>query len=72
VCRFTLLKALSIYNDEVNDRLRAFLIEHGLERADRALEARTGGPSMPRGLWAGARLVGLDASAPGYGRLLSM
>lgn len=113
------------YNDEVNDRLRAFLIEHGLEplvvtgmgieavedidsvtqddllefgarvhasapEADSLLvscggfrtleliaplEARTGVPvvsSMPHGLWAGARLVGLDGSAPGYGRLLSM
>lgn len=38
------------------------------------LEARTGVPvisSMPHGLWAGARLAGLDGSAPGYGRLLS-
>lgn len=38
------------------------------------LEARTGVPvisSMPHGLWAGARLVGLDGSAPGYGTLLS-
>ena len=38
------------------------------------LEARTGVhviSSMPHGLWAGARLVGLDGSAPGYGRLLS-
>lgn len=38
------------------------------------LEARTGVPvisSMPHGLWAGARLVGMDASAPGYGKLLS-
>lgn len=38
------------------------------------LEARTGVPvisSMPHGLWAGARLVGLDGSAPGYGKLLS-
>src|SRR5690606_33859024 len=113
------------YNDEVNDRLRAFLIEHGLEplvvtglgietiadvdsvtqddllefgvrvresapEADSLLvscggfrtleliaplEERTGVPvisSMPHGLWAGARLVGLDGSAPGYGRLLSM
>jgi arylmalonate decarboxylase len=112
------------YNDEVNDRLRAFLIEHGLEplvitglgieavedvdlvtqddllefgarvhasapEADSMLvscggfrtleliaplEARTGVPvisSMPHGLWAGAKLVGLDGSAPGYGRLLS-
>ena len=113
------------YNDEVNDRLRAFLIEHDLEplvvtgmgieavedvdsvtqedllefgarvhasapEADSLLvscggfrtleliaplEARTGVPvisSMPHGIWAGARLVGLDGSAPGYGRLLSM
>jgi len=112
------------YNDEVNERLRAFLIEHGLEplvitgmgieavedvdlvtqddllefgarvyasapEADSMLvscggfrtleliprlEARTGVPvisSMPHGLWAGARLVGLDGSAPGYGTLLS-
>jgi arylmalonate decarboxylase len=38
-------------------------------------EARTGVPvvsSMPHGLWAGARLAGLDGAAPGYGRLLSM
>ncbi len=113
------------YNDEVNARLRAFLIEHELEPlvitglgieaiadVDRVtqddllefgarvrasapesdsllvscggfrtleliapLEARTGVPvisSMPHGLWAGARLVGLSGSAPGYGRLLSM
>jgi arylmalonate decarboxylase len=112
------------YNDEVNARLRAFLLEHGLEpvlirgmgieamtdvdkvtqqtlidfaagvqaaarSADSLLvscggfrtleiiaplEARTGVPvvsSMPHGLWAGARLVGLDGAAPGYGRLLS-
>jgi len=112
------------YNDEVNDRLRAFLKEHGLTAAvvtglgieamadvDRVtqqdliafgekvrtsapdadsllvscggfrtleiiapLEARTGVPvisSMPHGLWAGARLVGLSGAAPGYGRLLS-
>ena len=112
------------YNEEINDRLRAFLIEHGLtpvvvtglgieaivdvDRVTQAdltefgvrvresapdadsllvscggfrtleiiapLEARTGVPvisSMPHGLWAGARLVGLDGSAPGYGRLLS-
>ena len=112
------------YNDEVNDRLRAFLIEHGLEpvvvtglgieaitgvdsvtqeyliefgtrvRASAPdadsllvscggfrtleiiapLEARTGVPvvsSMPHGLWAGARLVGLSGAAPGYGTLLS-
>jgi arylmalonate decarboxylase len=39
------------------------------------LEARTGVPvisSMPHGLWAGAKLVGLSGAAPGYGRLLSM
>jgi len=112
------------YNETVNDRLRAFLREHGLEAlvitgmgieamtdvdkvtqkdllefaakvrasapaADSLLvscggfrtleliaplEARTGVPvisSMPHGLWAGARLVGLNGSAPGYGRLLS-
>ena len=112
------------YNDEVNARLRAFLLEHELEpvlieglgieamtdidkvtqqdlidfgtrvhgkalRADALLvscggfrtleliaplEARTGVAvisSMPHGLWAGARLVGLDGAAPGYGRLLS-
>ncbi len=38
------------------------------------LEGRTGVPvisSMPHGLWAGAKLVGLDASSPGYGTLLS-
>lgn len=113
------------YNDEVNVRLRSFLIEHGLEPqvitglgieavtdvdsvtqddllefgarvaasapdADSLLvscggfrtleliaplEARTGVPvisSMPHGLWAGARLVGLSGAAPGYGTLLSM
>ena len=112
------------YNDEVNERLHAFLIEHGLEPlvvkglgieamtdvdkvtqndliefgarvratapdADSLLvscggfrtleiiaplEAKTGVPvisSMPHGLWAGARLVGMNGSAPGYGKLLS-
>lgn len=112
------------YNDVVNDRLRAFLIEHGLEplvvtgmgieaiadvdkvtqdgllefgarvRASvpdadsmllscggfrtleliAPLEARTGVPvisSMPHGLWAGARLVGMSGAVPGYGELLS-
>jgi arylmalonate decarboxylase len=112
------------YNDEVNARLRAFLIEHGLEpvvvtglgieamtdvdkvtqddllafgvrvyqsasEADSLLvscggfrtleliaplESRTGVPvisSMPHGLWAGARLVGLSGAAAGYGKLLS-
>jgi arylmalonate decarboxylase len=112
------------YNDVVNERLRAFLVEHGLTpivvtgmgieaivdvdkvtqndllefgarvRASAPdadslllscggfrtleliapLEARTGVPvisSMPHGLWAGARLVGMSGAAPGYGRLLS-
>jgi arylmalonate decarboxylase len=112
------------YADEVNGRLRAFLIEHGLEPlvvtgmgieaiadvdkvtqndliefairvresapdADSVLlscggfrtleiiapiEARTGVPvisSMPHGLWAGARLVGMSGASPGYGTLLS-
>jgi arylmalonate decarboxylase len=112
------------YADEVNGRLRAFLIEHGLEPlvvtgmgieaiadvdkvtqddlvefatrvresapdADSVLlscggfrtleiiapiEERTGVPvisSMPHGLWAGARLVGMSGAAPGYGTLLS-
>jgi arylmalonate decarboxylase len=112
------------YNDEVNERLRVFLAEHGLEAlvvtgmgielmtdvdkvtqddliefsarvhatapdADSMLvscggfrtleiiaplEKRTGVPvisSMPHGLWAGARLVGMAGSAPGYGKLLS-
>jgi arylmalonate decarboxylase len=38
------------------------------------LESRIGIPvvsSMPHGLWAGARLVGLPGTAPGYGMLLS-
>jgi arylmalonate decarboxylase len=112
------------YNEEVNARLRAFLLEHGIEPLvitglgieamtdiDRVtqddlvafgvrvrhsapsadalfvscggfrtleiiapLEKRTGVPvvsSMPHGLWAGARLVGLSGKVPGYGRLLS-
>jgi arylmalonate decarboxylase len=112
------------YADEINGRLRAFLLEHGLNplvvtgmgieaiadvdsvtqddliefavrvresapEADSLLvscggfrtleliapvEARTGVPvisSMPHGLWAGARLVGLSGAAPGYGTLLS-
>lgn len=116
--------ALTAYNDEVNARLRAFLLEHGLDpvavtglgieamtdvervtqydliewsvkvrksapEADSLLvscggfrtleiiaplEARIGIPvisSMPHGLWAGAKLVGLPGAAPGYGRLLS-
>jgi len=113
------------YNEVVNARLHAFLLEHGLtpvvitglgieamtdiskvtqqdllefgvrvrESAKDAdsllvscggfrtleliapLEKRTGVPvisSMPHGLWAGARLVGLSGAAPGYGTLLSM
>jgi len=116
--------AVTAYNDAVNDRLRAFLVEHGFEpvavtglgieaiadvegvtqsdlidwgvrvresapTADALLvscggfrtleiiaplEARLGVPvisSMPHGLWAGAKLVGLSGAAPGYGRLLS-
>jgi arylmalonate decarboxylase len=38
------------------------------------IEARIGVPvisSMPHGLWAGARLVGMSGAAPGYGTLLS-
>jgi arylmalonate decarboxylase len=38
------------------------------------LESRIGVPvisSMPHGLWAGARLVGLPGTSPGYGTLLS-
>ncbi len=38
------------------------------------LEARIGVPvisSMPHGLWAGARLVGMSGAAPGFGTLLS-
>ena len=38
------------------------------------LEDRTGVPvisSMPHGLWAGARLVGMTGASPGYGTLLS-
>jgi arylmalonate decarboxylase len=112
------------YNDVVNERLRAFLIEHGLTpvvvtgmgieaiadvdkvtqndllefgaRVGKSakgaealllscggfrtleliapIEARIGVPvisSMPHGLWAGARLVGMSGAAPGYGTLLS-
>lgn len=112
------------YNDQVNERLRAFLLEHDIEPLvitgmgieamtdiDRVtqddllefavrvgesaptadsllvscggfrtleliapLEARTGVPvisSMPHGLWAGARLVGLSGVAAGFGSLLS-
>ena len=112
------------YADVVNDRLRAFLAEHGLEAvvvtgmgieaiaavekvtqddlrefavrvgqsakgADSMLlscggfrtleliapiEQSVGFPvisSMPHGLWAGAKLVGMNPAAPGYGKLLS-
>jgi arylmalonate decarboxylase len=118
------IAALTAYNEDVNARLRAFLIEHGMEpvvitglgieamtdvakvtqddlvtggvrvwkstpAADALLvscggfrtleiiaplEAQIGAPvisSMPHGLWAGARLVGLSGSAPGFGKLLS-
>jgi arylmalonate decarboxylase len=120
----TKVAVATAYADEVNGRLHAFLIEHGLTplvvtglgieaiadvdsvtqddliefgarvrasapEADSLLvscggfrtleliaplEARTGVPvisSMPHGLWAGARLVGLSGAAPGYGALLS-
>jgi arylmalonate decarboxylase len=120
----TRVAVATAYNEEVNARLRAFLLEHGIEpvlvegmgieamtdidkvtqqdlidfaarvqsKAARTnallvscggfrtleliapLEARTGVPvisSMPHGLWAGAKLVGLNGGAPGYGKLLS-
>jgi arylmalonate decarboxylase len=120
----TKVAVATAYADEVNGRLRAFLLEHGLtpmvvtglgieaiadvdsvtqndliefsvrvrESAPEAdsvlvscggfrtleliapIEARTGVPvisSMPHGLWAGARLVGMSGAAPGYGTLLS-
>jgi arylmalonate decarboxylase len=120
----TRVAVATAYNNDVNARLRDFLIEHGmtpvvvtglgleamtdvdkvtqqdlLEFAARVgksapdadsllvscggfrtleliapLEVRTGVPvisSMPHGLWAGARLVGLSGAAPGYGSLLS-
>jgi arylmalonate decarboxylase len=113
------------YNEVVNGRLRAFLLEHGIQplvitglgieamtdidrvtqndlvefgvkvhqsapKADALfvscggfrtleiiapLEKRTGVPvvsSMPHGLWAGARLVGLNGPLQGYGKLLSL
>ncbi|MEY4760570.1 MAG: hypothetical protein RLZZ200_426 [Pseudomonadota bacterium] len=119
----TRVAVATAYNDTVNERLHAFLVEHELEPVlihgmgieamtdiDKVtqqdlvdfcarvhgkaigtdallvscggfrtleiiapLEDRTGVPvvsSMPHGLWAGARLVGLDGRAPGYGRLL--
>jgi len=118
------LAVATAYNDVVNERMRAFLLEHGFDPlvitgmgleampdVDRVtqqdlqdfsarvhatatgadallvscggfrtleiiapLEARTGVPviaSMPHGLWAGARLLGLSGAAPGYGTLLS-
>jgi arylmalonate decarboxylase len=118
------IAVLTAYNDVVNARLHAFLLEHELEPVvitgfgieamgdvDRVtqndliewgvkvcesapnadallvscggfrtleiiapLEARIGLPvisSMPHGLWAGAKLVGLSGAAPGYGKLLS-
>jgi arylmalonate decarboxylase len=116
--------APTAYNEEVNARLRSFLIEHkfevvavkgmgieavedinrvtqpqlldfctkvvkGAPRADTILvscgglrtleilaplEANTGLPavtSMPHTLYAGAKLLGLDARVPGFGRLLA-
>ena len=118
------LAVATAYDDEVNARMRAFLLEHGFDpvvitgmglvampdvdqvtRQDLTdfaahvhasapgadallvscggfrtleiiapLETRTGVPviaSMPHGLWAGARLLGLSGAAPGYGQLLS-
>lgn len=119
----TRVVAPTAYNDEVNDRLRAFLVEHGFEvlkvqglgieavedinrvtqpqllefcagvagsaaGADAILvscgglrtleilaplEARSHLPavtSMPHALYYGAKLLGMDARVPGYGRLL--
>jgi arylmalonate decarboxylase len=116
--------AATAYGDEVNSRLRAFLVEHGFEvlavkglgieaiadldrvtqpqlvdfgaqvfdsvsKADailmscgglrtleilEPLERRCAAPavsSTPHALFAGAKLLGLDARTPGYGRLLS-
>lgn len=121
----TRIAAPTAYNDEVNDRLRAFLLEHGFDvltvqglgveavedinlvqqpellefcvkvaqsapGADAVLvscgglrtleilaplEARTGLPavtSMPHGLYAAAKLLGMDARVAGSGRLLSL
>jgi len=117
--------AATAYNDEVNDRLRSFLQEHGFEvllvkglgieavgdifsvtqpqlidfgseivgsvkNADallvscgglrtleilEPLETRTHIPavsSMPHALYAGAKLLGMDARVEGYGRLLAV
>lgn len=116
--------APTAYNEEVNGRLRAFLVEHGFEvlavrglgvvavedinlvtqpqlldfcidvsRAEPAadailvscgglrtleilapLEQSTGLPavsSMPHALYAGAKLLGMDASVEGYGSLIA-
>lgn len=121
----TRIAAPTAYNDEVNDRLRSFLMEHGFEvlavqglgveavedinlvqqpellefcvkvaqsapEADAVLvscgglrtleilaplEARTGLPavtSMPHGLYAAAKLLGMDARVAGSGRLLAL
>ena len=121
----TRIAAPTAYNDEVNDRLRSFLMEHGFEvlavqglgveavedinlvqqpellefcvkvaqsapEADAVLvscgglrtleilaplEARTGLPavtSMPHGLYAAAKLLGMDARVANSGRLLAL
>ena len=121
----TRIAAPTAYNDEVNDRLRSFLMEHGFEvlavqglgveavedinlvqqpellefcvkvaqsapEADAVLvscgglrtleilaplEARTGLPvvtSMPHGLYAAVKLLGMDARVAGSGRLLAL
>ncbi|MEY4642415.1 MAG: hypothetical protein RLZZ227_2409 [Pseudomonadota bacterium] len=121
----TRVVAPTAYNDEVNERLRAFLGEHGFEvvkiqglgieavedinrvtqeqllefcsgvaasaaGADAVLvscgglrtleivaplEQRSGLPaitSMPHALYYGARLLGMDPSVDGYGRLIAM
>jgi len=121
----TRIAAPTAYNDEVNERLRAFLLEHGFEvltveglgveavedinlvtqagltefcvsvaqsapEADAVLvscgglrtleilaplENRTNLPavtSMPHALYYGAKLLGMDASVDGYGRLIAL
>jgi arylmalonate decarboxylase len=121
----TRIAAPTAYNDEVNDRLRSFLLEHGFDvlkvqglgveavadinlvtqpdllefcvkvaqsapDADAVLvscgglrtlellaplESRTARPavtSMPHGLYYGAKLLGMDPSVDGYGRLIAL
>ncbi len=121
----TRVAAPTAYNEEVNGRLRSFLVEHGFEvvkvqglgieavedinrvtqpqllefcadvaqsspEADAILvscgglrtleivaplEQRSGRPavtSMPHTLYYGAKLLGMDASVDGYGRLIAM